>query len=168
MANVDWISIRAEYETTGLSQRKLADKHGVSFPTLRDRAKRGEWVQSKKKTHDEIIKKTLQKTVTKIATKEADRNARHIAILDKILDKVDKVISEELSSGMTAHGEVIELPLILADKLDTAMKVLEKVQKSHRLALGLDKEIKTKDNTDRAQSMKLARERARNARRSDD
>ena len=47
----DWIKIRLEYETTGLAYRKLAAKHGVSFNTLKDKAKRESWVKGEKTPH---------------------------------------------------------------------------------------------------------------------
>lgn len=142
MANViDWVSIRAEYETSNISQRKLAEKRNVSYPTLRDRAKREGWIRSKEKTRSKIVTKTLQKTVTKIATKEANRNARHIALIDMVLDKAEKVVSKELNTYIDMFGRPHESPIIKVNDLEAVMRVVEKAQKGHRLALGLDQEI---------------------------
>lgn len=91
---VNWVHIRTEYETTNISQRKLAEKHGVSYPTLRDRCKREEWAKSKDKTRSKIVATTLQKTVTKIATKEADRNARVMSLADKLANKLEQAIEQ--------------------------------------------------------------------------
>lgn len=41
----DWKAVRYEYETTEISQRKLADKHGISRNTLMQRAMREKWSQ---------------------------------------------------------------------------------------------------------------------------
>lgn len=141
-SSVDWVSIRTEYETTNISQRKLADKRNVSYPTLRDRAKREGWVKSKEKTRDKIVTRTLQKNVTKIATKEADRNARHIFLLDRILDKAETVLENELTTYVDMFGNAHVGKVIDVAKLESMTRVLEKAQKGHRLALGLDKEGK--------------------------
>jgi hypothetical protein len=146
VAKVDWIKIRTEYETSNLSQRKVAEKHGVSFNTLKDRAKREGWAKSKAETHQKITTKTLQKTVVKIAEREADRNARHISLLDKVLDKAEQVIDNELNTHLDMFGEPHKSPILIVDRLEAISRILEKAQKGHRLALGLDKEDKNKNN----------------------
>lgn len=143
MANaVNWIAIRTEYETSNISYRKIADKYGVSFNTLKDRAKREGWAKSKEKTQHKIATKTLQKTVVKIAEKESDRNARHIALLDLILDKTEQVVKDELNIHLDMFGNAHDSPIIKVDRLEAAARIIEKAQKGHRLALGLDKEDK--------------------------
>jgi hypothetical protein len=88
--SADWIKIKVEYETTNTSYRKIAEKYGVSFNTLKDRAKREEWAKAKEKTHHKIATTTLQKAVVKIA----DRNARILSITDKIADKIESAVDQ--------------------------------------------------------------------------
>jgi len=130
----NWIKIRTEYETTIISYRKIAEKHGVSFNTLKDRAKREGWAKSKQETQHKIATRTLQKAVVK----EADRNARHIALLDLLLDKTEKVIGDELTIHIDMFGNPHKGDVIKVDKLEAAARILEKAQKGHRLALGMD------------------------------
>ena len=61
---VDWNAIRAEYIGGGISQRKLAEKHGVSADVLMQKANREKW----KKDRD----KTLSKATARIQQKSAD------------------------------------------------------------------------------------------------
>ena len=149
----DWIAIRAEYETTGIAQRKLAEKHGVSYPTLRDKSKREGWVKSKEETLSRIIATTLQKTVTKIATKEADRNARHLALNDLVLDAIEEYLTKRLhkkhvvkvkeyidGKADSEHLESVELDAPDTKALHNIVSALEKAQRGQRLALGLDTE----------------------------
>jgi len=139
----NWIKIRTEYETTSISYRKIAEKYGVSFNTLKDRAKREGWAKSKEETQRKITTATLQKTVVKIAERESDRNARHIALIDMILDKAEKVVSEELNTHIDMFGNPHESPVIKVDTLEATMRIIERAQKGHRLALGLDKPIES-------------------------
>lgn len=44
----DWFAIRREYETTVISQRDLADKHGIPQSTMMKRAMREKWKQGAK------------------------------------------------------------------------------------------------------------------------
>lgn len=60
-----WTEIKLEYATTGISYRKLADKRGVSFNTLKARAKREGWVKQKNGYQEAVTTKTLQKAATK-------------------------------------------------------------------------------------------------------
>jgi transposase len=87
---VDWLKIKTEYETTTISQRKIAEKYGVSFNTLKDRANKEKWAKSKQETHNKITTKTQQKVVEKIV----DRNARILSLADRLADKVDEAIEQ--------------------------------------------------------------------------
>lgn len=68
----DWNAIRAEYIGGGISQRKLAEKHGVSADVLMQKANRERW----KKDRD----KTLIKATAKIQQKSADAIADNATI----------------------------------------------------------------------------------------
>lgn len=75
MPNVDWDKIKAEYLQGGTSYRKLADKHGVSYSTLRDRAVKEEWT----KLRDDVRNKAGTKAVQKIVS----QRAKDIEALDR-------------------------------------------------------------------------------------
>ena len=72
IGNVDWNAIRAEYIGGGISQRKLAEKHGVSADVLMQKANRERW----KKDRD----KTLSKATARIQQKSADAIADNATI----------------------------------------------------------------------------------------
>lgn len=86
----DWKKIKAEYLKGGTSYRKLAEKHGVPFGTLRKVAAKEEWAQLRAQVDTE--------TDTKIAKAEVNRRVsryeRMTAVTDKLLDLVEKAISE--------------------------------------------------------------------------
>jgi len=67
----DWIKIRAEYETTGISQRKLAAKYNVPYPTLRDRAKREKWTIGAHVAREKLVATARARIIEKRATKLA-------------------------------------------------------------------------------------------------
>ena len=56
----DWNAIRAEYIGGGISQRKLAEKHGVPVGTLLDRASREGWAQERKNVYNKSITTSIQ------------------------------------------------------------------------------------------------------------
>lgn len=60
---VDWNAVRAEYVSGTISLRRLAEKHDIPFPTVRDRAKREEWQRKKDEIRDKSETVTLQKAV---------------------------------------------------------------------------------------------------------
>lgn len=91
----DWLKIRNEYINGNISYRKLADKHGVSFNTLKDIAVKEEWNKKKKEQHNKITTKTQQKTAEKIAEKEANRIARIENAADRLLEKIE-IATEQL------------------------------------------------------------------------
>ena len=56
----DWNAIRAEYIGGGVSQRKLAEKYGVSFNTLKDKANAEGWADAREKAHNNATTKAQQ------------------------------------------------------------------------------------------------------------
>lgn len=61
----DWVKIRAEYETTKTSYRKIAAKYGVSFDTLQVRARKEKWRQCKDEYTTDTTKRIRQKLAEK-------------------------------------------------------------------------------------------------------
>lgn len=59
---IDWNAVRAEYLAGNIGQRKLAEKYGISYPTLRDRATREKWKDGIDAQREKIVERTLQKT----------------------------------------------------------------------------------------------------------
>lgn len=91
---IDWIKLRREYINGNTSYRKLAEKHGVSFQTLRDRAVKEKWYEKRKVQRDKIQKKTEQKTVEKIAEKQSDFAVELQDTATELLKKISKAVRE--------------------------------------------------------------------------
>lgn len=85
---MDWKQIKAEYIAGGTSYRKLAEKHGVSFNTLKTRAKEEQWYKLRQqKDHKATIK-----MVETISDKEAQRAVDIIDVADKLLGKISELM----------------------------------------------------------------------------
>ncbi|MBQ8399558.1 MAG: hypothetical protein IJX08_06255 [Clostridia bacterium] len=85
---MDWQQVRAEYITTDTSYRKLAEKYGVSYTTVGERARNEGWA----KEREQYQTKTLSKTLNKLSAERARRTARLFAVTDKLLLKVEKAV----------------------------------------------------------------------------
>ncbi len=90
----DWIKIRTEYINGNISYRKLAEKHGVSFKTLQDRAIKDKWVERRKKQRERIGEKIGQKTAEKLAEREANRLMRISKAADRLLEKIEEATEQ--------------------------------------------------------------------------
>ena len=77
---VDWLKIKSEYVNGNISYRKLAEKHGVSFNTLQDRAKRENWKEERDSQRDKIEATSRQKTEDKISDALSDEAAAKVRI----------------------------------------------------------------------------------------
>lgn len=86
----DWKKIKAEYLKGGTSYRKLAEKHGVPFGTLRKVAAKEEWAQLRAQVDTEADTKIAKAEVEK----RVERYERMTAVTDKLLSLVEKAISE--------------------------------------------------------------------------
>lgn len=86
---MDWSSIRKEYITGGTSYRKLAEKHGVSFNTLKTRAREEQWYKLRQQSDH----KTTTKIVKDVSEKNAKIDDKYFRLVDKLLDKAEATIN---------------------------------------------------------------------------
>ena len=85
---MDWKRIKAEYIAGGTSYRKLAEKYGVSFNTLKRRAKEEQWYELRgQKEH-----KTTTKIVESLSDKDAEKAVDIIDVADKLLGKLSELM----------------------------------------------------------------------------
>ena len=86
----DWQAIKTEYITTNTSYRKLAQKHGVGYSVIGERARLEGWVVQR----EQFRNKTITKAVDKMSSKKADKMARIDDLADKLLEKLEQAITE--------------------------------------------------------------------------
>lgn len=84
----NWVKIKNEYINGNVSYRKLAEKHGISFSYLQQKARKEKWVLKRKEQQNKISEKVLQKTAENLAEKEANRMARISDAADELLEKI--------------------------------------------------------------------------------
>lgn len=85
---MDWKRIKAEYIAGGTSYRKLADKYGVPFGTLRRVAQREEWTQKR----TQVEHKTDTKMMEQISDDAAEQAVNIISVADKLLGKISELM----------------------------------------------------------------------------
>lgn len=90
----DWLTIKNEYINTKFSYRKLAEKHSVSFATLRSKAKAEDWIAQREKQQHKVSTKIAQKTADVIVKKEVDRITRIINLADRLSDKLEESVEQ--------------------------------------------------------------------------
>lgn len=97
----DWNAIKAEYIRGGTSYRKIAEKYGVSFNTLKTVAIREKWTDLRQQTSNTAT----TKLVDKIGGQQASRSAKILDVADKLLDKISGTIDmmDAISSQDLKH-----------------------------------------------------------------
>ena len=86
--SADWKKIKTEYITTDTSYRKLAQKYGVHYNAIANRAKQEDWVSQR----NQFCDRTVTKTVTAISDKQVDRAAKLVEVSDLLLDRVKSLV----------------------------------------------------------------------------
>jgi uncharacterized protein YjcR len=84
----EWKRIKAEYLAGGTSYRKLAEKYGVSFSTLRKVAAKEQWTQLRNNAgakRDTVLAEKIGEQTAKIDDK-------YFRLVDKLFDKAEEVI----------------------------------------------------------------------------
>lgn len=85
---MDWKKIKAEYIAGGTSYRKLAEKHKVSFSTLRKVAAKEQWTELRNKTRARMDTKISES----VSDKGADKAVNIIDVADKLLGKISELM----------------------------------------------------------------------------
>lgn len=105
---INWDVIRAEYIGGGISQRKLADKHGVNADVLMQRANREHWKQDRDKAVSKALAKTQQKAADAICdnvTIAARIRTKLLRRLEKEVDKLPEQIGSETINSIVEYGK---------------------------------------------------------------
>lgn len=92
--SIDWLAIKTEYINGNISQRKLSEKYGVSFNTLKQKANKEQWAKQKKNQHNKIATKTQQHIEKVIIKKEINKIEKLSDLVDELLIKTEQAISE--------------------------------------------------------------------------
>ncbi len=87
----DWEKIKAEYLTTEISIRDLAQKHGVHYTTIAKKASKEEWQTQRQQQAN----KTLTKMLAADTKQKVDRATRLKTVADKLLDKVEVLVAQD-------------------------------------------------------------------------
>ena len=85
---MDWKKVKAEYIAGGTSYRKLAEKYGVSFSTLKEIARREKWTDLK----EQARYKADTKFADLMGEKQANRSAKINDVADLLLEKINTTL----------------------------------------------------------------------------
>ena len=151
--NINWKKIATDYITSDLSLRACAEKHKVSFNTLRERAKREKWSDEKKKMHPKIMTELVQKTVEKKTDKLAEVNNTHIAICRDVRELIDYYIEELKESAQERKERGLKKCKNNSYALDYLMSAVKKLQQVERTANGMD--VKDKEHNSNAEQPEI-------------
>lgn len=103
----DWATIKAEYITTpDTSYRKLAEKYGVHYQTIAERAKKEGWAGLREIEANSALTKTL----TAVRDVRADRACKLMGVADLLLEKIRRLLErdEDMSTqSMRNIGSVL-------------------------------------------------------------
>ena len=77
---MNWNKIKSDYISNDISLRQLAQKHGVSFNTLKDHAMEEKWKECREKHHHRTAIRIQQKAEEKISDALSDEAALKVQI----------------------------------------------------------------------------------------
>lgn len=97
----DFKKIKAEYIRGGVSYRKLADKYGVSFSSIRRRAEKEKWTDLRTQAEQ----KSSIKIVESVASREAKREDEFQSLADKLLQHISANI-DILATNATSCKDI--------------------------------------------------------------
>lgn len=172
--NYDWNLMMMDYVShQDLSLRKIAEKYGVRFTTVKDKAKADSWFATKQEHQKEVRTKAAAKVVTKNANELAGlvtaSDAAQQAIVKAVTQDPDYFYKHIISENLSEKREILDILNFKAMK--DMMRVIKDVEDVKRSIL----DIKRSDVSERLaiererlelEKERIALERERNALRS--
>lgn len=171
--NYDWNLMMMDYVShQDLSLRKIAEKYGVRFTTVKDKAKADSWFATKQEHQKEVRTKAAAKLVTK--------NANELAGLVQASDYIEKAILKAFNDPEYFNKHIVSenlseqqatLDILNTKAMKDMMRVIKDVEDVKRSIL----DIKRSDAAERLaiererlelEKERIALERERNALRS--
>ena len=171
--NYDWNLMMMDYVShQDLSLRKIAEKYGVRFTTVKDKAKADSWFATKQEHQKKVRTKAAAKVVTK--------NANELAGLVQASDYIEKAILKAFSDPEYFNKHIVSenlseqqatLDILNTKAMKDMMRVIKDVEDVKRSIL----DIKRSDAAERLaiererlelEKERIALERERNALRS--
>ncbi len=86
---VNWRKIKAEYIRGGISQRALAEKHGISQATVERRAKKEKWTTKRREAEQKSIEKVTEKSAEAIADNAVMLERAKTALLGRVVRMIE-------------------------------------------------------------------------------
>lgn len=143
---VDWLAIRNDYINGGGSYRKLAEKYGVKFSVLKDKAVSEKWKDAKEQQTNAIRTKSEQKAQEKISDALAEEAATKARIRAKLIRMAENWIDGQSDSmGDTADYRRIVQSCVDMGVFDGKNSVGAEKQNNLLQAIQSTKEIDTDD-----------------------
>lgn len=137
----DWNKISAEYITTGISYRKLAEKYGLDQATIARKAKKEGWV-SKRQHHAD---KTQAEILNADIEQRTDRATKLYNAADELLDKIVAGIS---AAGVVTATAAKNYSDALKNLKDVHMiRSEEDIEEQRARIAKLNKEVQKEDNS---------------------
>ena len=142
---IDWNAIRAEYIGGGISQRKLAEKYDVPWPTLRDRAKRENWQKEAEAARYNSVTRAVQETADAAAdnaTIAADLKKRLLLRLKRTEEKLPMDATEVQMTkdgkkviyklrDITAAYKDLTADMVMAEQGNELLNALMELERRH-------------------------------------
>ena len=97
---MDWNALKTEYITTSISYRKLAEKHNISFDTLKYQAKTDKWYQARQEFRHNVTTKSLAEA----AEKEVDYKSALYDLAYKVARQLNDMTDQYTVSELSAIG----------------------------------------------------------------
>jgi hypothetical protein len=120
----DWAALKVEYVNSALTYGELAERHGLKAGTVRQRANREGWNDSRN---------AVSQFVTKVATEQITENR---------VDELIKFNAEDLATAKAIRNKAIEMMdgIESPSDLRALAGAVDVAQKVGRLALGASTE----------------------------
>ena len=90
----DWVKIRADYVSGGVSYSELAERHGVPLGSIKRHAAQEGWAAQRTEAESNRYQKSVRKVIERKAEHEADRLTRILALSDTLLEKAERAAKE--------------------------------------------------------------------------
>ena len=117
---INWIAVRAEYESGGISLRQLAEKKGISRSTIERRSSKEGWASGEGAVKAEVKAEITAKVRESVVTQRVQKAINILNEIDKGLwECIEGMVACDFKSkegAITGFDKLVRLRLELSDE----------------------------------------------------
>ncbi len=121
---INWIAVRAEYESGGVTLQQLANRLGVSLKTVARRSSKESWRDGVRKVSIEVSNEVSKKVRDNVIEQRVQKTLTDLQMIDNLINRA--YLESQALEFKSAEGSFASFDRLLKTKLEYSDEHIQK------------------------------------------